>query len=520
MQRLGPVLQFLGCQDGVWGVSLLLLNDQGDGPPDLSFDDKDLSASLSVNPTVPGTGLGAWRFDVGVRLRARAQIVGYQVGGQAHQFHVPARGDMPAMGYVSCNGYSSAAARKRQRAPNAMWERLKALHEGRPDSASDAQGPLHLLLHGGDQVYGDDMWASIPELRTWSDRDWYLRCHDPLSPSLRAALQTHFAQLYLERWRQPAIADLLASVPSVMMWDDHDILDGWGSHLGMLHDSPVLQGNFEVARDAFQLFQRQMTSPSPPPATLPGQGVHHSAYRMGPAGLLVLDMRSERRPVPEPGSPTALAGAREQVISAEGWKAVYTWLDAQDATSMTHLFVMSSIPVMHPGFAELEKLLGAMLGRQELEDDLRDHWTSPSNRAERLRLVHHLLGAGARGSRVTVLSGDVHVAALGAIESSREPSLPPNASVINQLTSSGIEHPAPAAVGLSFLEQACQTAEELDRGITGRMLPFPTLPQRIIGARNFLSLHPDTPGGAGRYWANWWVEGNPEPLTKAIHPVG
>ncbi|MCB2070589.1 MAG: hypothetical protein KDF67_13685, partial [Ottowia sp.] len=67
--------------------------------------------------------------------------------------------------------------------------------------------------------------------------------------------------------------------------------------------------------------------------------------------------------------------------------------------------------------------------------------TSRPNLAERLRLIHRLLDASASGTRITVLSGDVHVAALGVIESDRR-DVPANANVINQLTSSGIEHPA------------------------------------------------------------------------------
>ena len=180
---------------------------------------------------------------------------------------------------------------------------------------------------------------------------------------------------------------------------------------------------------------------------------------------------------------------------------------------------MSSIPVLHPSFATLESLLGAMLGQQELEDDLRDHGTSRPNLAERLRLIHRLLDASARGTRITVLSGDVHVAALGVIESDRR-DVPANANVINQLTSSGIEHPAPAGVALSFVEQACQLPETIDRGITGTMMAFPTSTQHMIGRRNYLTLHPDVPGGENRYWANWWAEDVAYPYTKVIHPVG
>ena len=82
--------------------------------------------------------------------------------------------------------------------------------------------------------------------------------------------------------------------------------------------------------------------------------------------------------------------------------------------------------------------------QQALEDDLKDHWHSRSHKVERLRLIHRLLQfAEKKETRVTLLSGDVHVGAVGVIESQRAGSMNNHANVIHQLTSSGIVHPAP-----------------------------------------------------------------------------
>jgi hypothetical protein len=179
--------------------------------------------------------------------------------------------------------------------------------------------------------------------------------------------------------------------------------------------------------------------------------------------------------------------------------------------------LMSSIPVVHPEFALLEKLLGIFPGRQELEDDLRDQWLSVPHRQERLRLVHRLLAfADNKNCRVTVLSGDVHVGALGIIESSRSTADDPSTQVINQLTSSGIVHPPPAGVVLFFLETVTGKKMELDRDLYSEMLEFPGTHHHYIGARNWLSLEPDD---SGRIWANWHVETEPYPYTKVIHPI-
>lgn len=52
-------------------------------------------------------------------------------------------------------------------------------------------------------------------------------------------------------------ADAMARIPTVMMWDDHDIFDGWGSYSEAMQSSPVFQTLFKHARRAFWVFQMQ-----------------------------------------------------------------------------------------------------------------------------------------------------------------------------------------------------------------------------------------------------------------------
>jgi hypothetical protein len=519
MQTLGPILQFLGNEQHTWGVSLLLITAAGDPPPTLQLDAPAV-AGPPISSALPGHPGTAWRFDIAVAQGDATAEIHYRCNNASHRFHVPARHHAPSLGYVSCNGFSDLRVKKSLKAPQALWSRLARLHEQTDRVDTTAFGPLHLLLMGGDQVYSDDLWTALPELLAWTELPWPQRIRAPFTASMRSALQTHYTRLYLDHWSQPEQAAVLASVPTVMMWDDHDIIDGWGSHPVELHDCEVFQGIFATAKAAFELFQRQMLG-ARPPATLPEQLHHNSAYRFGSTGLLVLDMRSERRP--RRGDVDATGGLlhAEQVMSEQSWRAVYHWLDqhATGAGGMKHLYVMSSIPVVHPSFELLEKMLGIFPGQQSLEDDLRDHWTSPPHKAERLRLIHRLLKASENGTRVTILSGDVHVAAVGGIESDRT-DIRGNARVINQLTASGVVHPPPPGVALYFLEQACKQVETIDRGITGAMYEFPTTSHRMIGCRNMMTLQPDAPGKGDRIWVNWWAEGEPHPYTKVIHAVG
>jgi hypothetical protein len=53
--------------------------------------------------------------------------------------------------------------------------------------------------------------------------------------------------------------------------------------------------------------------------------------------------------------------------------------------------------------------------------------------------------------------------------------------------------------------------------ITARMMRFPSSTQHFIAKRNWLSLELDQ---KCRVWVKWYVEGEKEPYTKVVHPIG
>jgi hypothetical protein len=510
---LGPVLQFLGVQNKQWCVSVLLVTDAATPPVLQSAIKTEAFKRLSTLQS----GATVWRGALSVPMGASARRQSYSVDAQTYVFYVPAEGAMPCMAYTSCNGFSSPGLVKTVADQNALWKRLMNLHNGRERINGRSFGPYHLLLQGGDQVYTDALWQdpNCADIVAWTHLPREQRRKAKWTGAMQTQVRAFFEKLYLMRWSMPEVAPILASLPSVMMWDDHDIFDGWGSYPLQDHDCPVYQGVFAIAKSCFALFQRHSAPGGSPLCALPGQTSFSAGYRMGNLGVLALDMRSERSPERKSGGNLQSA----QVLSEASWAAAYQWLDAQK--DMKHLVLMSSIPVVHPSFELLEKMLGVLPGQQELEDDLRDHWTSVAHRAERLRLIHRLFTYSKDQScRVTLVSGDVHVAAVGVLESRRD-AAEGNAQVINQVTSSGIVHTPPVAMARYFLEQACLQVETVDRGITAAMYEFPTTKRRLIGARNFMTLEPDDADNPSqRLWVNWWVENEVEPSSKVIHPVG
>ena len=266
----------------------------------------------------------------------------------------------------------------------------------------------------------------------------------------------------------------------------------------------MFKGIYAIARENFRLFQLQARDQADlSGATLSDQPAFSYGYRIGDLGILALDMRSER--------------TQDQVMSRGTWDRVYNWMNEQVKTCK-HLLVMSSIPVVYVNSNMLEAALGWIPGQQELEDDFKDQWVSRTHMEERLRLIHRLLLFQKEAScRVTIVSGDVHVAALGYIGSERDPQLD-EANVVNQLISSAMNHPPPSSLIIYMMEKVMgDKVEEVDRGITARMLKFPGSSLHFIGKRNWLSLTFDD---KNRIWGEWYAEGEATAYTKVVHPVG
>ncbi len=494
---LRPILGFRGTTDDTWRMSVLYVTEGRGRPGTLVVRDRGQEQTIANSIALKSFGgKHVWRYDFEVARSAKVRTVRYWhlLGGGRHSFSVPAAGTSPRIAYASCNGFSDPRDMKKVDDKNGRWTHMAGKH---------GEDAYHLLVMGGDQVYADSIWETVPSIKEWAEKPKGKRIDARFTQPMRKEVESFFMELYCSRWKQPEPAKMFASIPSLMMWDDHDIFDGWGSYDPDTQDSPVYQGIFRIARAYFAAFQQRVKFGIKPAGGLAGQKHFNALHRIGDIALLALDMRSER--------------SQSQVLSPESWRAVYKGLD--DLEGCKHLFVLSSIPVVHPDFSLVESIFGLIPGRQELEDDLKDHWHSRSHKAERLRMIHRLLDfAEVKGTRVTLLSGDVHVGAVGVIESQRAGSQGSHANVINQLTSSGIVHPAPPALMAYGLEFMSRSPEQVDRGITATLAEFHGMRRRFIMARNWLGLEPDP--NDDRIWANWYVEGESEIYTKVIHPVG
>ncbi|HSK39422.1 MAG TPA: alkaline phosphatase D family protein, partial [Arenibaculum sp.] len=423
------------------------------------------------------------RYDFAVPRRHAGARTGYGFpDGTRWYFTVPGRGDDPRIAYTACNGSEDEDVRHLPAGRNARWAHLLGRHRGTP---------FHLALHGGDQLYADAVWARSPALAAWNARSWRERLDLPFTPEMAAETEDHFIDHYVRLWRQPETAAFLASAPSIMMWNDHDIFDGWGSHPDERRASPVFQGVYTVARHCFSLFQMGM-DPMMPVESCWGAATGNfcQGFRLGRIGLLALDLRSERLP--------------RRVLSERTWTDLPGWLDR--FSGVEHLILMSSVPLVHVNLNAVERLVNAWPGQARFEDDLRDQWRSYAHETEWLRLLR-LLGdfSVRRRARVTVISGEVHLGFAAIVHGPWHD--------IWQLTSSGIAHPPPNRMYVRILDRLARRREVVRDGLTLEMLPYGETGTRFLRSRNWLELAFD---GTGALVADWHAEGETAPLRHWV----
>lgn len=119
-----------------------------------------------------------------------------------------------------------------------------------------------------------------------------------------------------------------------------------------------------------------------------------------------------------------------------------------------------------------------------MEADVLDHWSASDHQGERMKLIRNLVDyAGKHGCRTIILSGDVHVGALGVVKDTRED------LEIHQIISSGIVHPPPSEI--EWLGLRALTSDDKERigdgHITTEMIcPFGS--DKYIRARNYAVL--------------------------------
>jgi hypothetical protein len=308
---------------------------------------------------------------------------------------------------------------------DALWTYAKQLQRG------EVEWPDAVMLLG-DQVYADEVSPGTAE---------FIRSRRPTSepPGEQIADFEEYTHLYRESWSEPDIRWLLSTVPTLMIFDDHDVNDDWNiswqwveemrakpwwndritgafmaywiyQHLGNLSPPELAQDETYAAvlqeEDAGPLLRRLAHAWDRESAAS-----RWAYYRQfGDVRVLVLDSRAAR----------VLSDGRREMIDEEEWD----WVVEHSSGAYDHVVIASTLPVFMPrGIHHLqawnEALCAGRLGSTvaRLSERLRravdlEHWAAFNRSFEGLCDWLRTLSAGtedaAPPASVLLLGGDIH----------------------------------------------------------------------------------------------------------------
>ncbi len=356
----------------------------------------------------------------------------------------------------------------------------------------------HALLLVGDQVYADETSAVL--------RTFIAARRDPeVPPGNEVADFEEYTQLYLESWTEPSIRWLLSTVPTSMIFDDHDVRDDWNTSEAWRRDmqaTPWWDERIVGALMSYWIYQHlgnlsprllaanetyQAVRAAPDGETVLRPFARHAdaeadgakgtmwSYRrdLGPIRLVVIDSRCGR----------ILADGHRSMIS----DPEFEWIEAQvEDGDYDHLVVVTSLPWLLPRALHEVESWDEALTRPTSPRPIRafgewlrrgadlEHWAAFRASFDRLAHLFGRIGRGEHGATppatICVLSGDVHHAYVA------EATFPDRTtSRVFQITCSPIHNTIPRAMKLVFRFGWSRPAGVVMKGIS-RLSGVPSLP--------------------------------------------
>jgi hypothetical protein len=313
---------------------------------------------------------------------------------------------------------------------DALWTYSKQLQRG------EMEWPDAVLLLG-DQVYADEVspkTLEFIEARRGSDSE----------PVEQVADFEEYTQLYRESWSDPDLRWLLSTVPTTMIFDDHDVHDDWNiswSWVEEMRQKDWWEARITGAFMAYWVYQH-LGNLSPPELAedtvypqvkaeedagpllrrLAHEWDRESAasrwafYRdFGDTRLLVLDSRAAR----------VLSDGRRQMIDDDEWE----WIVDHSSGSFDHVIIASTLPVFLPvGIHHLQAWnealcagrWGALAAR--VSEQLRravdlEHWAAFNRSFEQLCDWLRTIARGTEPpATILLLGGDVHCSSVSEVD--------------------------------------------------------------------------------------------------------
>ncbi|MGQ0845304.1 MAG: alkaline phosphatase D family protein [Sporichthyaceae bacterium] len=356
-----------------------------------------------------------------------------------------------------------------------------------------------LLLMLGDQVYADHPPDTV--------REW-LRARG------RGGRQTvtfeEYARLYREAWADPHVRWLLSTVPTAMIFDDHEVVDDWNTSAAWREDMAERRWWREGIVGALSSYWVYQHLGNLPPDEIEADELF-AAVRAAPDALPVLERFAARADVDTTSSRWSyareLGAVRLVVLDSRAGRvltrrrrsmfddAEWTWVAEHLRGDVEHLLIATSLPYLLPhtihaleGWNEAVcdgawGPLAARAGERIRRAADLEHWAAFRASFDRLAAAILAVARGERGAApdtVVLLSGDIHCSYLATVQA------PGLRSAVHQAVCSPIRNPLPKRPASVLAKAWNPRAAGLVRRLAGRagVAPDP-LTWRLVSGPDF-----------------------------------
>lgn len=273
---------------------------------------------------------------------------------------------------VSCNFFA-------RRDKTDLWANLKDVYLDKRE--------VDLVLHVGDQIYGDSTFARALGI---------IESNEPKSKKAQdEQILEGYRRLYRVWWNDPSTRYVLANVSNLMIWDDHEIRDDWGSREADYDPKSSEYRIGTLARQVYREYQRQLWDDFDINVK-PNTSDEHHFHVWGAIGVLFVDQRSGR---------SFGRDAARPYLGTRQWDQIEGALKTGDLSKVRALIAVTSVPLVYLGRNVTN--LGSSFA-----DDLYDHWSyviHSKEQIEMLRALREWKQGGNNQKELLVVGGDVHV---------------------------------------------------------------------------------------------------------------
>jgi hypothetical protein len=307
--------------------------------------------------------------------------------------------------------------------------------------AQDVEDWPHLLLLLGDQVYADEVPVSTAEFIA-SRRD------PSVPPGYEVADFEEYCRLYRDSWSEPAVRWLLSTVPTAMIFDDHDVHDDWNTSKDWVADIRSQGWWDERIVGGFMSYWAYQHLGNLPPEDRMDDATYRAVRAAdGDAGPIVRafafaadrevagarwsyrrDVGRTRIVMMDSRAGRVLRPDARHMVDAEEWACIEEW----SRGSFDHLLLGTSLPAflgrgMHFIEAWNEAVSEGAWGRTaaRLAERIRravdlEHWAAFGDSLRDLEGLLERVASGGEGetapASIVLLSGDVHHAYLARVQ--------------------------------------------------------------------------------------------------------